>query len=113
MNCINSDNKYMYRYATTPISLAVSLATLSSGVGGGCHNSFRSSFISSFKTLIATSVPVELEKGDLLLFHSKLFHAAGRNLTDSTKYSMVFTYHEADNYPIAETRSSRFPSIRL
>ncbi len=65
------------------------------------------------KTLIATSVPVELAKGDLLLFHSKLFHAAGRNLTDSTKYSMVFTYHEADNYPIAETRSSRFPSIRL
>jgi phytanoyl-CoA hydroxylase len=35
-----------------------------------------------------TAVP--LRQGDLLLFHSNLFHAAGRNTTDKTKFSMVF-----------------------
>jgi len=49
----------------------------------------------------------------MLFFHSKLFHAAGRNLTDTIKYSVVFTYHDVDNHPIASTRSARFPSIKI
>ncbi len=65
------------------------------------------------KKLIAESETVELQKGDVLFFHSKLFHAAGRNLSDETKFSLVFTYHESSNRPILSTRSSRFPSIPL
>ncbi|HKI73833.1 MAG TPA: phytanoyl-CoA dioxygenase family protein [Pseudomonadales bacterium] len=65
------------------------------------------------KELVATAKTVELAAGDVLFFHSRLFHAAGRNLTDETKFSLVFTYHEADNKPIEGTRSSRFPGINL
>jgi phytanoyl-CoA hydroxylase len=65
------------------------------------------------KTLISKAELVPLEAGDVLFFHSRLFHAAGRNLTDETKFSLVFTYHQAGNRPIAATRSAKFPSIRV
>ena len=65
------------------------------------------------KTLIQQSTRVELSQGDVLFFHSKLFHAAGRNLTSDVKYSLVYTYHLASNQPIQETRSARFPGISL
>ena len=65
------------------------------------------------KTMIEQSSAVELKQGDVLFFHSKLFHAAGRNLTNETKLSLVFTYHQADNRPIQGTRSARFPSAPL
>jgi phytanoyl-CoA hydroxylase len=65
------------------------------------------------KLLIQQAITVELNPGDVLFFHSRLFHAAGRNLSDMTKLSVVFTYHEASNKPIRDTRSARFPSIVL
>ena len=65
------------------------------------------------KALLAQAETVELEAGDVLFFHCRLFHAAGRNLTDETKLSAVFTYHQADNRPIDGTRSARFPSIAV
>ena len=65
------------------------------------------------KALIAKAIKVELEKGDVLCFHSKLVHAAGRNLSDETKFSVVFTYHQGRNEPIVGTRSNRFPSVEL
>ncbi len=65
------------------------------------------------KLLIQQSERVELSKGDVLFFHSKLFHAAGRNLATDVKYSLVYTYHLASNQPIKETRSARFPGISL
>ncbi len=61
--------------------------------------------------LIHRAVTVELEPGDVLLFHSRLFHAAGKNLSEKVKLSPVFTYHSGANHPIPGTRSSRFPSI--
>jgi phytanoyl-CoA hydroxylase len=63
--------------------------------------------------LIATQVPVELAPGDVLFFHSRLFHAAGRNRTQDTKYSVVFTYHAADNRPVAGSRSAALPDVPL
>ena len=63
------------------------------------------------KLLIQQAITVELHPGDVLFFHSRLFHAAGRNLTDQNKLSVVFTYHQASNKPIENTRSARFPSI--
>ncbi len=65
------------------------------------------------KLLIQQARTVELGPGDVLFFHSRLFHAAGRNLSDETKLSVVFTYHQTSNKPIKNTRSARFPSIIL
>lgn len=63
--------------------------------------------------LIEQAHSVELNAGDVLLFHCRLFHAAGRNTTAAVKYSPVFTYHRADNHPIPGTRSAAYPSIPL
>ncbi|MEX2488108.1 MAG: phytanoyl-CoA dioxygenase family protein [Pseudomonadales bacterium] len=65
------------------------------------------------RRLIASARAVELARGDVLFFHSRLFHAAGRNTTSETKFSLVLTYHEASNYPISGTRSARYPGINL
>jgi phytanoyl-CoA hydroxylase len=63
--------------------------------------------------LLAQAIPVLLNQGDLLLFHSNLFHAAGHNATGKTKYSLVFTYRSADNPPREGTRSSSMPDVLL
>jgi len=63
--------------------------------------------------LLETAVDCELEAGDVLLFHCRTFHAAGRNTTDEPKLACVFTYHNAENRPIPGTRSARFPSIEV
>ncbi|MEM9603440.1 MAG: phytanoyl-CoA dioxygenase family protein [Pseudomonadota bacterium] len=65
------------------------------------------------RALIESAVDCELAAGDVVLFHCRTFHAAGRNTTDAPKLACVFTYHGADNHPIPGTRSSRFPSIRV
>ena len=63
------------------------------------------------KSLTGSVVPITLSAGDVVFFHSKLLHAAGRNLSDDVKLSLVFTYHLASNHPISDTRSARFPFI--
>jgi phytanoyl-CoA hydroxylase len=63
--------------------------------------------------LLATKVDVELDPGDVLFFHARLFHAAGANRTAQTKFSAVFTYHAADNRPLAGTRSASLPEVPL
>ncbi|MFV0444786.1 MAG: phytanoyl-CoA dioxygenase family protein [Planctomycetaceae bacterium] len=63
--------------------------------------------------LIAREQLVELEPGDVLFFHARTFHAAGRNLTQETKYSVVFTFRGADNPPLPGTRSSEYPELLL
>ncbi|MEX1238043.1 MAG: phytanoyl-CoA dioxygenase family protein, partial [Pseudomonadales bacterium] len=69
--------------------------------------------IAENKSLLTGANALELSAGDVLFFHSKLFHAAGRNRTDETKLSVVFTYHEKSNHPIEGTRSAQFPGIEL
>lgn len=65
------------------------------------------------RTLIDRAQTVELGAGDVLLFSSRLFHAAGRNDTDDVKLSVVFSYHAAANRPIPGTRSAQYPSLPL
>jgi len=65
------------------------------------------------QALLAQAIPVPLMAGDVLLFSSNLFHAAGRNRTDQTKYSMVFTYRAADNPPLPDTRSASLPELSI
>jgi phytanoyl-CoA hydroxylase len=65
------------------------------------------------QTLIATRVAPRLEPGDAVYFHCRTFHAAGSNRADQPKLSLVFTYHAADNAPVAGTRSASLPSIEV
>jgi len=69
--------------------------------------------LSCNKELLDQAIPVPLKQGDLLFFHSNLFHAAGRNTTDITKFSMVFTYRDAENVPKSGTRSAVLPDVLL
>ena len=63
--------------------------------------------------LIATKQFAELAPGDVLFFHCKTLHAADRNATQETKYSVVFTFRAADNPPLPNTRSSALPELLL
>lgn len=58
-------------------------------------------------------VAVPLNAGDVLLFHSNLFHAAGKNLTSDTKFSLVFTYRSDDNPAVPGSRSAARAEILL
>jgi phytanoyl-CoA hydroxylase len=63
------------------------------------------------RELISHRVTPMLEPGDVLFFHCRTLHAAGANRTAETKFSLVFTYHSADNLPLPGTRSASVPSI--
>lgn len=63
--------------------------------------------------LIAGRVQAELEPGDVLFFHARTLHAAGRNLTHEPKFSVVFTFRPADNLPLPGSRSSALPELWL
>jgi phytanoyl-CoA hydroxylase len=76
-------------------------------------NLFLRQDLSENQTLLKTAVDVELEAGDVLFFHCRTFHAAGANKSDKPKYSLVFSYHAADNLPIPETRSARLDSVSI
>jgi len=65
------------------------------------------------EALIATRLTPVLEPGDAVFFHCRTMHAAGNNRTDEIKLSLVFTYHAADNHPLAGTRSASLPSVRI
>lgn len=58
------------------------------------------------QVLFAQGRVVEMEAGDVLFFHSGLFHAAGRNDGDAVKHSAVFAYRAADNLPLPGSRSA-------
>ena len=63
------------------------------------------------RALIDSALPAELCRGDALFFHSRTIHAAGQNQTGQVKTSVVFTYRDQDNLPLAESRSARYPDI--
>jgi len=56
---------------------------------------------------------VELNAGDALLFSAHCFHAAGKNTTDQSKYSAVFTYHSEQTQPIEQTHSASLAEIMI
>ena len=84
---------------------------LSLGRGRLDANLFLRPELEENQSLIDQARLVELEPGDTLFFHCRLFHAAGANETDEVKLATVFTYHAVDNKPIPGTRSDQFPSI--
>jgi phytanoyl-CoA hydroxylase len=69
--------------------------------------------LESNRAVLSRRVPMQLERGDVLFFHCRLLHAAGRNLGSQIKYSAVFTYCSAQNHPIANSRSASLPPLAL
>lgn len=65
------------------------------------------------QALIATAVAPSLAAGDLVLFHCRLFHAAGRNRTQATKFSLVCTYRAEDNLPLPGTKSASTQDVAV
>jgi phytanoyl-CoA hydroxylase len=65
------------------------------------------------RELVASAVPVELVAGDVLFFHCRTFHAAGRNETDEPKFSVVFTFRPLDNRPLPGSRSASLPELLI
>jgi phytanoyl-CoA hydroxylase len=63
--------------------------------------------------LFAQGKTIELQQGDVLFFHSGLFHSAGRNTGDKVKMSVVFAYHGESNPPVAGTRSAAAGEVLL
>jgi phytanoyl-CoA hydroxylase len=63
--------------------------------------------------LFAQGIPVELQAGDVLFFHSGLFHAAGPNNSDAVKMSVAFAYRGASNLPQSDSRSAAGGEVLL
>jgi phytanoyl-CoA hydroxylase len=69
--------------------------------------------LESNRALIGQRIMVGLQPGDVLFFHCRLLHAAGRNQSDQIKLSTVFTFCARDNRPLQGTRSALQPLIPL
>ena len=65
------------------------------------------------KKIIAQKVSTNLEKGDVVLFHSLLLHRANKNSTDKAKISFVYTVKGEKTEAERGTRSAEFPEITL
>lgn len=74
---------------------------------------FLRSELAENQRLIAARAAAQLDPGDVLFFHARVFHAASRNQTDRTKFSLVYTYRPADNLPLPGTRSASMPEISI
>lgn len=56
--------------------------------------------------LFAQGITPALHAGDVLLFHSGLFHAAGPNRESEVKMSVAFAYRGRSNLPLPGSRSA-------
>jgi phytanoyl-CoA hydroxylase len=65
------------------------------------------------REIIRAAVSPLLAPGDALFFHCNTLHSAGQNVTETVKFSLVFTYHGNSNAPIAGTRSASMPEVAL
>jgi phytanoyl-CoA hydroxylase len=65
------------------------------------------------QALFAQGVTPMLKKGDVVLFHSGLFHAAHRNETSEVKMSVAFAYRGKSNLPLPGTRSAAAGDVML
>ena len=65
------------------------------------------------QALFAQGQVLELQQGDVVFFHSGLFHAAGRNATGQVKHSVVFAYRGQSNQPLEGSRSATAGDVFL
>ncbi len=69
--------------------------------------------LSENQELIDSQIHAELKPGDVLFFHCRTLHAASRNYTDDTKFSVVTTFRPGDNPPVPGTRSASLPELLI
>lgn len=62
---------------------------------------------------LKTARTILLKSGDALLFSAHCFHAAGKNITEQSKLSLVFTYHGNNTHPITGSNSSKLKEVRV
>jgi phytanoyl-CoA hydroxylase len=65
------------------------------------------------QSLFAQGTPLVLHQGDVVFFHSGLFHAAGRNESRDIKSSVVFVYHGKSNQSVAGSKSALQGEVNL
>ena len=65
------------------------------------------------QALIAQGIALSLAAGDVLFFHSSLYHAAGKNNSGMRKFSVAFAYHGADTMPLKGSKSAAAGEIFL
>ncbi|HEY0847997.1 MAG TPA: phytanoyl-CoA dioxygenase family protein [Noviherbaspirillum sp.] len=65
------------------------------------------------QALFAQGQVLELQRGDVVFFHSGLFHAAGSNDSDTVKTSVVFAYRGESNRPLPGSRSAAAGDVAL
>ena len=75
--------------------------------------SFFRSDLEENKKIIATKVSFELNKGDIILFHSELLHRANANKSNKPKISFVYTVKGKSVNAIKGTRSAKYKEIEL
>lgn len=100
-------------YSVTPSTSVLDAIKLMAEKGQLDARQFLRTDLTKNTSLLDQTTAVPLRQGDLLLFHSNLFHAAGRNMTNKTKFSMVFTYRAGSNPPAAGSRSASKAEIAL
>jgi len=65
------------------------------------------------KVLMRKKVSTDLQKGDVVIFHSLLLHRANKNSTDRAKISFVYTVKGEKTEAIKGSRSADFLEIKL
>ncbi len=73
---------------------------------------FRADRADNYDIIRAAESP-RLASGDAVFFHCNILHSAGKNLTDTVKFSLVYTYHGRSNPPKEGTRSNSKPEVPL
>ncbi len=63
--------------------------------------------------IIETAESPHLAPGDAVFFHCNTLHSAGKNLSASVKFSLVYTYHGRGNAAKPGTRSASKPDVDL
>jgi phytanoyl-CoA hydroxylase len=69
------------------------------------EESFLREDLEENQELIHSQVFLEMEPGDVAIFHCRTFHAASCNRGTEVRKSALFTYRPSDNPPIPGTRS--------
>jgi len=77
------------------------------------EKSFFRSDLKENRELIEKKVSFNLDKGDIVLFHSELLHRANENKTNEDKISFVYTVKGKSMKALPNTRSAKFKEIEL
>ena len=68
------------------------------------NSGFRTDLLEN-QEIIKKRQHFDLKKGDVVLFHAKTLHYAGKNRSETPKISFVYSLRAASNKPLANTRS--------